>query len=621
MKKNAASQIIGAQMINATTGAAFTGAVTVYVTGDAGTQAVGSVGSGACVHEGNGFHTYAPAQAETNYDHIAFTFVGTGAVPATVQVYPTFPQTGDNFARLGAPAGASISADVAAVKAETALIVADTNELQTDWVNGGRLDVILDARASQASVDTIDGIVDSILVDTAEIGAAGAGLTALATQASVNDLPTNAELATALAAADDAVLAAINDLPTNAELATALAAADDAVLAAVAVVDANVDAILIDTAEIGAAGAGLTALATQASVNDLPTNAELATALAAADDAVLAQVALVKAKTDNLPSDPADASDIAAAFSTVNGNLATVAGYIDTEVGAIKAVTDKLDDTLEDDSGTYRFTTNALEQSPAGGGGGGLDAAGVRAAIGLASANLDTQLADLPTNAELATALAAADDAVLAAVADLPTNAELATALGTADDAVLAQIALVKAKTDNLPSDPADASDIAAAFGTVNSNLSTVAGYIDTEVAAIKAKTDNLPASPAATGDIPSAATIADAVLDEAVAGRASGSLGKAVADTDERGARTVLRGTSAGGATTTTLTPSALDPAGAAVDQFKGRIILFDKDTVTAALRGQGTDITGNTGDALAVLTFTALTTAPASGDTFSIV
>lgn len=55
-----------------------------------------------------------------------------------------------------------------------------------------------------------------------------------------------------------------------------------------------------------------------------------------------------------------------------------------------------------------------------------LDAAGTRTAIGLASANLDTQL-----------------DA-------LPTNAELATALGTADDAVLAQIALVKAKTDSL---------------------------------------------------------------------------------------------------------------------------------------------------------------------------
>jgi hypothetical protein len=48
-----------------------------------------------------------------------------------------------------------------------------------------------------------------------------------------------------------------------------------------------------------------------------------------------------------------------------------------------------------------------------------LDAAGVRSAVGLAAATLDTQLGDLPTNSELATALAAADDAVLAAIAAL----------------------------------------------------------------------------------------------------------------------------------------------------------------------------------------------------------
>lgn len=95
MKKNIASQVIGAQMVSATDGSPFTGSVTVYVTGDGGTQAVGSVGSGACTHEGNGFHTYAPAQAESNYNHIGFTFIGTGAVPATVQIYTSFPQTAD----------------------------------------------------------------------------------------------------------------------------------------------------------------------------------------------------------------------------------------------------------------------------------------------------------------------------------------------------------------------------------------------------------------------------------------------------------------------------------------------------------------------------------------------
>lgn len=59
----------------------------------------------------------------------------------------------------------------------------------------------------------------------------------------------------------------------------------------------------------------------------------------------------------------------------------------------------------------------------------------VRAAVGLASANLDTQLGDIPTNAELATSQAAADDATLAALAALnnlsaaQVNAEVVDAL------------------------------------------------------------------------------------------------------------------------------------------------------------------------------------------------
>lgn len=40
-------------------------------------------------------------------------------------------QTGDTYARLGAPAGASVSADVAAVKAQTAAIETDTQDLQS----------------------------------------------------------------------------------------------------------------------------------------------------------------------------------------------------------------------------------------------------------------------------------------------------------------------------------------------------------------------------------------------------------------------------------------------------------------------------------------------------------
>jgi hypothetical protein len=48
--------------------------------------------------------------------------------------------------------------------------------------------------------------------------------------------------------------------------------------------------------------------------------------------------------------------------------LATVDDFVDTEVAAIKAVTDKMDTALEADGGVYRLTTNALEQAPTGGG-------------------------------------------------------------------------------------------------------------------------------------------------------------------------------------------------------------------------------------------------------------
>lgn len=80
--------------------------------------------------------------------------------------------------------------------------LANTNEVTvarmgalTDWIDGGRLDLLLDAikavtdllpdagalssLATAAAVATVDSNVDAILLDTAEIGAAGAGLTAV----------------------------------------------------------------------------------------------------------------------------------------------------------------------------------------------------------------------------------------------------------------------------------------------------------------------------------------------------------------------------------------------------------------------------------------------------------
>ena len=130
----------------------------------------------------------------------------TGMVVFAPYIELTVNTEEDVFTRIGAPAGASVSADIAAI------------EGQTD-----------------------------------DIGAAGAGLTAVPWNAAW-DAEVQSEVADALA---------VYDPPTRAELTT-------------------------DTNSV------LTA------VDALPTNAELATALGTADDAVLAQIALVKAKTDPL---------------------------------------------------------------------------------------------------------------------------------------------------------------------------------------------------------------------------------------------------------------------------------------------------------------------------------
>ena len=88
----------------------------------------------------------------------------------------------------------------------------------------------------------------------------------------------------------------------------------------------------------------------------------------------------------------------------------------------------------------------------------------------------------------------------------------------------------IKTKTDNLPSDPADASDISASFSAVNSSLSSISGYIDTEVSAIKAKTDNLPSDPADQSAVESAITAAinglnDVSVADILAGTVDGTL------------------------------------------------------------------------------------------------
>jgi hypothetical protein len=105
--------------------------------------------------------------------------------------------------------------DTALLKSDIDLILADTGELQTDWTNGGRLDLILDELTTQGDtnetkIDTIDGIVDTILVDT--------GTTIPATLGT----PTDTDIATDLANIQTSADGAATPTEVNAEVVDAL---------------------------------------------------------------------------------------------------------------------------------------------------------------------------------------------------------------------------------------------------------------------------------------------------------------------------------------------------------------------------------------------------------------
>lgn len=94
MRKNVAGQVVCAQINSKTDGTAVTtGTTTVYVLGDGGTQATGG---GTVTHKGQGCWSYQPTQAETNYAHVAFTFVNSAGVSQTVQAYPVAYDPGDS---------------------------------------------------------------------------------------------------------------------------------------------------------------------------------------------------------------------------------------------------------------------------------------------------------------------------------------------------------------------------------------------------------------------------------------------------------------------------------------------------------------------------------------------
>ena len=353
MKKNIASQSIGAEMITAADGTAFTGTVTVLITIDNGTQSAS--GGTAPAHEGNGYHSYTPTQAETNGDHIAFTFTGSGAVPATVQVFTSFPQTVDNnVLAAGATGFAAIDTVVDAILVDTgttipASITALNDVAATDIVSAGAITTSsgavstvttvgttttntdmrgTDSAATAANLATVDTNVDSILVDTAEIGTAGAGLTNINLPNQTMDITGN--LSGSVGSVTGGATSAAQTTAQN-DLDIITGASGVNLLTAT---QASIDAIEADTNELQTDWANGGRL-------DLLLDAIPTTAMRGTDSAALASVCtetrLAELDAANLPAD-LDAV-LVDTGTTIPALIGTPAADVSADIAAVKVDT------------------------------------------------------------------------------------------------------------------------------------------------------------------------------------------------------------------------------------------------------------------------------------------
>jgi hypothetical protein len=226
-------------------------------------------------------------------------------------------------------------------------------------------------------------------------------------------------------------------------------------------------------------------------------------------------------------------------------------------------------------------------------------------------AAIKTKTDNLPSDPADASVIAGRFDTLDTSIGDLPTNAELATALGTADDAVLTAIG-------DLPTN----AELATALGTADdATLAAIAALNNLSQADIRTAVGlgsaNLDTQ---LGDLPTNTELATALAAADDAVLAALALVKAVTDQLAQSVKTLVEGTADAGSSETSIIAKTLSPASAVNDQFNGRIMIFTEDTATAALRGQATEITDFV-HATQAFTVTALTTAPAEDDVFVIV
>lgn len=211
----------------------------------------------------------------------------------------------------------------------------------------------------------------------------------------------------------------------------------------------------------------------------LPVRLECEVLAANVYDSLVGATDLLQVDTTQVGGTAQTAGDIVADTNDIQARLpaALVGGRIDANVGAMGA--DVITSTALAASAVTEIQSGLST----------LDGPGVRTAVGLAAANLDTQLGaidakttNLPTDPADQSLVIAATDAIM-------------TRLGApAGLSVSADIAAVKADSAAILIDTAEIGAAGAGLTALASaaNLATLSGYVDTEVAAVKAQTDKL---------------------------------------------------------------------------------------------------------------------------------
>ena len=433
MIKNATGQHISFIAIATADGAAVTtGTPTVYLSKDGAAQATSS---NTASHLGNGVWVLDLTQAETNAAHLSAVMVLTNAVNSFAQAFPVVQA--DFKADVSALAlsrhytfNNSSGSDYVDVylnndaatnfpkvqKAIVRLKISGSVASSSDWrlklhppsggpsggfdlISGVTLSTSLSNEIIQTEVDLTDAdVVDgSWSIVLQDFNTSGNVLSINDAEIEFSDVPASIGDATAANQTSiSSAISALNDFDPAADTVSNVTTVGSVTSAVTTSNASDVTAIKAVTDNLPDSGS-LTSLATAASIsalNDFDPTTQTVTTDAASRTASQADVSsLATAASISSLNDFDPASDTVANVTTVGSVTNAVTTSNAADVTAIKSVTDKIDTALVQDGSVYQYTTNALENAPSG----GLTQADVRAAVGLASANLDTQLSTIDT--------------------------------------------------------------------------------------------------------------------------------------------------------------------------------------------------------------------------------